>query len=155
MIYYRNDVRASGVDGRALVATAKKLLAAVDERDSSLSLTVVDDAAIRELNRDHRGKDKPTDVLSFPMFEGRDAPHAGVERMLGDVVISVETARRQAAEYDATLQRELYRLAHSRTAARDWGTTTKRPANAPRWKRRSAASRMTIGMPWPYATARP
>ena len=33
MIYYRNDVRASGVDGRALVATAKKLLAAVDERD--------------------------------------------------------------------------------------------------------------------------
>ena len=154
MIYYRNDVRASGVDGRALVATAKKLLAAVDERDSSLSLTVVDDAAIRELNRDHRGKDKPTDVLSFPMFEGRDAPHAGVERMLGDVVISVETARRQAAEYDATLQRELYRLLiHGllHVLGHDHEEAGER-AEMETQERRLAD---TIGMPWPYATARP
>ncbi len=154
MIYYRNDVRASGVDGRALVATAKKLLAAVDERDSSLSLTVVDDAAIRELNRDHRGKDKPTDVLSFPMFEGRDAPHAGVERMLGDVVISVETARRQAAEYDATLQRELYRLLiHGllHVLGHDHEEAGER-AEMETQERRLAE---TIGMPWPYATARP
>jgi probable rRNA maturation factor len=153
VIYYRNDVRASGVDGRALVATAKKLLAAVDERDSSLSLTVVDDAAIRELNRDHRGKDKPTDVLSFPMFEGGDAPQAGVERMLGDVVISVDTARRQAAEYDATLQRELYRLLihgllhvmghdHEEAGERaEMETQERRLADA-------------IGMPWPYATVK-
>lgn len=154
MIYYRNDVRASGVDGRALVATAKKLLAAVDERDSSLSLTVVDDAAIRELNRDHRGKDKPTDVLSFPMFEGRDEPHAGVERMLGDVVISVETARRQAAEYDATLQRELYRLLiHGllHVLGHDHEEAGER-AEMETQERRLAD---TIGMPWPYATARP
>jgi probable rRNA maturation factor len=154
VIYYRNDVRASGVDGRALVATAKKLLAAVDESESSLSLTLVDDAAIRELNRDHRGKDKPTDVLSFPMFEGGDAPHAGVERMLGDVVISVETARRQAAEYDATLQRELYRLLihgllhvmghdHEEAGERaEMETQERRLADA-------------IGMPWPYAAATP
>jgi probable rRNA maturation factor len=153
VIYYRNDVRASGVDGRALVATAKKLLAAVDERDSSLSLTVVDDAAIRELNRDHRGKDKPTDVLSFPMFEGGDAPQAGVERMLGDVVISIDTARRQAAEYDATLQRELYRLLihgllhvmghdHEEAGERaEMETQERRLADA-------------IGMPWPYATVK-
>ncbi|MBV8723565.1 MAG: hypothetical protein JO277_15550, partial [Candidatus Eremiobacteraeota bacterium] len=46
MIHYRNDVRRSGVDGRALVATAKRLLAAAGERRSSLSLTLVDDAAI-------------------------------------------------------------------------------------------------------------
>ncbi len=154
MIYYRNDVRASGVDGRALVATAKKLLAAVDERESSLSLTVVDDAAIRELNRDHRGKDKPTDVLSFPMFEGRDEPHAGVERMLGDVVISVETARRQAAEYDATLQRELYRLLiHGllHVLGHDHEEAGER-AEMETQERRLAD---TIGMPWPYATARP
>jgi probable rRNA maturation factor len=153
VIYYRNDVRASGVDGRALVATAKKLLAAVDECDSSLSLTVVDDAAIRELNRDHRGKDKPTDVLSFPMFEGGEAPQAGVERMLGDVVISVETARRQAAEYDATLQRELYRLlihgllhvmGHDHEEARE-------RAEMETQERRLADA---IGMPWPYATVR-
>jgi probable rRNA maturation factor len=151
VIYYRNDVRASGVDGRALVATAKKLLAAVDERDSSLSLTIVDDAAIRELNRDHRGKDKPTDVLSFPMFEDGDALHDGVERMLGDVVISVETARRQAAEYDASVQLELYRLLiHGvlHVMGHDHEEADER-AEMEAEERRLAD---IIGMPWPYAT---
>jgi probable rRNA maturation factor len=151
VIYYRNDVRASGVDGRALVATAKKLLAAVDEGESSLSLTVVDDAAIRELNRDHRGKDKPTDVLSFPMFESGDASHAGVERMLGDVVISVETARRQAADYDAPVQRELYRLLiHGilHVLGHDHEEAAER-AEMEAQERRLADA---IGMPWPYAS---
>lgn len=114
MIHYRNDVRKSGVDGRALVATAKKLLAAAGEPSSSLSLTLVDDAAIRRLNREHRGKDKATDVLSFPMHASHDqvseADTAEAEKLLGDVVISVDTARRQASEYDASLQDELYRL---------------------------------------------
>ncbi|HYK52796.1 MAG TPA: rRNA maturation RNase YbeY, partial [Candidatus Eremiobacteraceae bacterium] len=107
MIYYRNDVKGSGVDGRALVATAKKLLVAAGEASSSLSLTLVGDASIRELNREHRGKDKATDVLSFSLVENGSA---SAERLLGDVVISVDTARRQAVEYDATLQAELYRL---------------------------------------------
>ena len=106
MIYYRNDVRRSGVDGRSLVATARRLLDAVGEKDASLSLTLVDDEAIRELNKTYRGRDGATDVLSFPLG---DAP-VQTERMLGDVVISVETARRQAARYDASLQREIYRL---------------------------------------------
>lgn len=107
MIYYRNDVRRSGVDGRALVATAKKLLAAAGEPSSSLSLTLVNDAAIRGLNREHRGKDKATDVLSFSLVENGSA---SAERLLGDVVISIETARRQASDYDASLQEEVYRL---------------------------------------------
>ena len=70
---------------------------------AALSLTLVGDEAMRALNRDYRGKDAPTDVLSFPMDGPRIAP-AG-ERLLGDVVISVDTARRQAADYDASLQR--------------------------------------------------
>jgi probable rRNA maturation factor len=112
VIYYRNDVRRSGVDGRALVATAKKLLAAAGEPSSSLSLTLVDDAAIRGLNREHRGKDKATDVLSFPIHASHEwaEPVAPPEKLLGDVVISIETARRQASDYDASLQEELYRL---------------------------------------------
>ena len=68
---------------------------------------------MRTINREHRGKDRATDVLSFALdgeapsaVTGRENP----ERLLGDVVISVETARRQAADYDATLQDELYRL---------------------------------------------
>src|SRR5580700_1661083 len=106
MIYYRNDVRRSGVNGRALVATAKRLLAALGERGSAVSLSLVDDDAIRSLNRDYRGRDRATDVLSFGLD---DAPQRPVERLLGDVVISVDTARKQAAQYDASLQREIYR----------------------------------------------
>lgn len=77
---------------------------------TQLSVTFVDDARIRELNREFRGKDRPTDVLSFPLLDG-DAPEfqsvAGMPRMLGDIVVSVETARRQAAEYGHSLEREL------------------------------------------------
>jgi probable rRNA maturation factor len=152
VIYYRNEVRGSGVDGRALVATARKLLAAAGERDASLSLTLVPDAAIRDLNRDHRGKDRATDVLSFPLFEGGDAPHEGVERLLGDVVISVDTARRQAAEYDAPLQRELYRLLiHGllHVLGHDHEEAVER-AEMEAEERRLADA---IGMPWPYAAA--
>ncbi len=67
MIHYRNDVRASGVNGRALVATARRLLGAMDERDSALSLSLVNDDTIRSLNRSYRGRDAATDVLSFPL----------------------------------------------------------------------------------------
>ncbi len=113
MIHYRNAARARDVDSRALVAAAKRLLVAVDEADAALSLSIVSDAAMRAINRDHRGKDRSTDVLSFAL-DGETARGAASrqnpERLLGDVVISVETARRQAADYDATLQEELYRL---------------------------------------------
>jgi probable rRNA maturation factor len=63
----------------------------------------VDDAAIRELNRTYRGVDAPTDVLAFPMREGRFGRLA--PDLLGDVAISAETARRQAR--DGALRAEL------------------------------------------------
>ena len=112
MIHYRNAARARDVDSRALTAAAKRLLDAVGESDASLSLSLVGDAEIQAINREHRGKDRPTDVLSFSLDgESEPAPKVGApERLLGDVVISVETARRQAADYDATLQDEIYRL---------------------------------------------
>lgn len=152
MIYYRNDVRASGVDGRALAATARKLLVAAGESGASLSLTLVGDAAIRDLNREHRGKDAPTDVLSFPLFEDGEAPQAGVERLLGDVVISVDTARRQAAGYDAPLQRELYRLLiHGLLHV--LGHDHEEPAERAEMEAQERRLADAIGMPWPYAAA--
>src|SRR5579863_1353469 len=105
-IHYRNDVRRSGVDARALKATMRSLMSAAGEDGAAISVMLVDDEAIRTINRDHRGKDKPTDVLSFPL-EPEPFAH---ERLLGDIIISIDTARRQAADYDAPLQRELYRL---------------------------------------------
>lgn len=146
MIYYRNDVRRSGVNGRQLVATARRLLAAVGEKEAALSLSLVGDDAIRTLNAQYRGKDAATDVLSFPL----DAePAAPAERLLGDVVISVDMARRQAEAYDAPLQREIYRLlihgllhlkGHDHEAADERRIMR-------REERRLAGA---IALPWPY-----
>lgn len=66
-----------------------------------LSILLTDDEGIRALNRDYRGKDKPTDVLSFPMDD---------ESMLGDVVISMERAREQAVLFKVSEDEELSRL---------------------------------------------
>ncbi|HHY67375.1 MAG TPA: rRNA maturation RNase YbeY, partial [Alicyclobacillus sp.] len=74
---------------------------------------LVDDERIHELNRDYRGVDRPTDVLSFAMREGEGEPVQTEEgrELLGDIVISVETAERQANQYGHSLRRELAFLA--------------------------------------------
>lgn len=78
-----------------------------------VGVTFVDDEAIRTLNREHRNIDRKTDVLSFPMLsdvrsvEKTDIdPETGLV-YLGDVVISVETAMRQAEEFGHSLEREI------------------------------------------------
>lgn len=85
-----------------------------------ISFLLVDDAAIREINREHRNIDKPTDVLSFPMVdmvEGKMMSDSGDFDMdenvliLGDIVISLETAAAQAAEYGHAFEREVAFLA--------------------------------------------
>lgn len=76
-----------------------------------VNVTVVSDRAIRKLNREHRGIDKATDVLSFPMFEF-GTPE--VPTLLGDIVISRDTAYRQAKEYGHSPRREFcFLAAHS------------------------------------------
>lgn len=149
MIYFTSEVKRSGVDTRRLKSTARKLLAEVNEPDSSLSISIVDDARIQVLNREHRGKDKPTDVLSFPMYESGEAGLGEEERLLGDVVISVDTARRQAADYDAPLQNEIYRLLiHGilHVLGHDHEEPAERAAMEAEERRLAAA----VGMPWPY-----
>ncbi|MDI3318073.1 MAG: rRNA maturation RNase YbeY [Bacillota bacterium] len=82
-----------------------------------LDVTVTGDEEVRRLNRLHRGVDRPTDVLSFPQYEpeeirrlaGSAAPRAreAPPLLLGDVVVSLPTARRQAGEYGHSLEREM------------------------------------------------
>ena len=83
--------------------------------EAEVSLVLVDDQEIKRLNLEYRGIDAPTDVLSFAMLEtGEEEPEIlGVEPglLLGDVVISLETAVRQAEEYGHTLEREICFLA--------------------------------------------
>jgi probable rRNA maturation factor len=70
------------------------MLRALRLADAELSILVCDDRLIRVLNREHRAKDKPTDVLAFALREGE--PLEGAEQLLGDVVLSLPTAARQA-----------------------------------------------------------
>ena len=73
-----------------------RLLTLVSKEECEVSLTLVSNKRIRTLNRDFRHKDKSTDVLSFPMEEEDTPP--GFPRVLGDVIISVETALKQSEE---------------------------------------------------------
>ncbi len=73
--------------------------------DGELSVLLTDDETIRQLNREYRGMDKPTDVLSFSQLEGDEV--AAPARILGDVVISVERAQQQAADYGHSVAREV------------------------------------------------
>ncbi len=147
-VYLSNATRRSGLDFRAIERTVDALLAAIDERESSISVSFVRDRKIRELNRAFRGLDKPTDVLSFPLVEPGDA-YPGAERLLGDIVISVDTARRQAADYDAPLGREVERLLiHGvlHLLGHDHLEPVQRAAMEAEERRLADA----IGMPWPY-----
>jgi probable rRNA maturation factor len=123
-------VRVVGAKPRVLIATlggphplsvgtmrarAVRMMTHLGLEGAELSLTLVDDETMRALNREHRKKNKPTDVLSFPQHEGDvltslglglEAERAGryrkrargarVPDLLGDVVLSVPTATRQA-----------------------------------------------------------
>jgi probable rRNA maturation factor len=71
--------------------------------DGEISLTLLDNDAIRELNRAHLGKDAPTDVLSFALYEGH-------EPVVGDVYVGYEQAAIQAAEAGVSVAEELARL---------------------------------------------
>jgi len=72
-----------------------------------LSILFTDDGHITELNREYRGKDRPTNVLAFPM--AGDASDM-VSGMLGDIVISVDTAMRESAETGEAPVETIYRL---------------------------------------------
>jgi len=85
-------------------ADATALLASIDLVPAELSVVLCDDAFIQTLNRDHRGKNAPTDVLSFAMQEGDGG--LDDDPVLGDLVISIETAARQARAQGHTLLQE-------------------------------------------------
>lgn len=93
-------VRASsagvpGVSAATVRAAAEAMLRALRLDDAELSIVLCGDARMRTLNRHYRGKDRTTDVLAFALREGTALAH-GDPRALGDVVISLPTAARQA-----------------------------------------------------------
>lgn len=77
--------------------------------DAEISVTIVDDEKIHELNRQYRNIDRSTDVLSFPLGENGvyDINYDTGAKMLGDIVISIEHAFAQAERFGHSLQREI------------------------------------------------
>jgi probable rRNA maturation factor len=97
------------VPARLITRLGNAMLTALSLPQAELSVLLTDDPGIHQLNRDHRQKDKPTDVLAFPMDESVPDP-AGI---LGDVVISLDTADRQARSRRRPLIEEVrFLLAH-------------------------------------------
>jgi len=93
----------------------------------SVSITLVDDEAITDLNRDHRGLASPTDVLSFSQLEGEDMGDLpeGEPLPIGDIVISLERCVSQAAEYGHSFERELgFLTAHGMLHLLGWDHQT-------------------------------
>lgn len=76
---------------------------------AEVSVVLTDDAYIRQLNNEYRGKDQATDVLSFALNEGEEPAiiDGSEEDLLGDIIISLETAMRQAEEFGHSVEREL------------------------------------------------
>ncbi|RYZ10172.1 MAG: rRNA maturation RNase YbeY [Myxococcales bacterium] len=97
------------VPARLVASLGNAMLATLELPSAELSVLLTDDAEIHRLNREHRQKDKPTDVLAFAMDESVPDP-AGI---LGDVVISLDTAERQARSRKRPLVEEVrFLLAH-------------------------------------------
>jgi probable rRNA maturation factor len=113
VVVVRDAARSPRLDARVVRRRAERMLAAIGEERAELSIVLTDDARIRELNAKHRRKKKPTDVLSFPMDGDPDAKMASPTRLLGDVVISLDTAARQARKRRRPLISEVtHLLAH-------------------------------------------
>src|SRR4030042_6545873 len=96
-IWIRNLQKDTPLDLRRIRRSAQRILAYLALPDAELSILLVDDAQIQDLNQHYLNRNKPTNVLAFSMKEGEFStlhPH-----LLGDLVISVETARRQSYRF--------------------------------------------------------
>lgn len=103
-ITLQNPNRFPEAGARALRPWLTSLVTGLAPSSASFAARFVGDRAIRAMNRDFRGRDRVTDVLSFPGDETAEGWH------LGDVAISVPAARRQAAAQAVPVERELRRL---------------------------------------------
>jgi probable rRNA maturation factor len=93
------------IDRKTIRNTVQKIFRILESLDKEISICFTDDENIKELNRQYLNRNKPTNVLSFSLQEGE---YGNINpQMLGDVIISVETAQRDAASGNLTIEQEL------------------------------------------------
>ena len=108
-ILIKNQQKITKVNQEKTKGIIKKILQhlKVDDR-IEISVLFTDDKFIRLLNNKYRGIDKPTDVLSFSLQEGAvKSPEVESDKLLGDIIISLETAQRQADTLNHSVEKEL------------------------------------------------
>lgn len=106
----RDDApRKYGTPRFKIVQTVSKILTALGWKNAALSLWLVSDAKMKQLNKKHLGHNWPTDVISFSQWEGRRLKVTDSAKVfLGDLIISLDTAARQGKEYGNSLKYEFY-----------------------------------------------
>lgn len=119
VVYVRHDHPQSCYPAKVIRKRAFAFMERLGIRGSELSITLTDDERIAAINGEWRQKPVPTDVLSFPAGEMPAVP--GLPAPLGDIVISLDTARRRCAEEGTTLGAEVSRyLAHGLLHLTGW-----------------------------------
>ena len=113
----------AGLRRAEVLRRIRAMIEALQLQDREVSFVLTDDERIHQLNKVYRGKDRPTDVLAFAMQEGELAELAGA--VLGDVIVSVPTARKQADERGvAVLDEVTMLLAHGLLHLLGWDHET-------------------------------
>lgn len=108
------DCWNAAADAEAIIVRAIAAAAAtapVDTAETEVAVMLTDDDGIRTLNRNWRGFDKPTNVLSFPALQPEGAPREGMLRMLGDIAIAYQTTQREAESENKPFANHLSHLA--------------------------------------------
>lgn len=103
-VWAQNRQRKIKFNFRKVKRNSGVILKELGKEKEALSLLFVNDRGIRKINREFRKIDVPTDVLSFPVV--KHSPHPDIQ-LLGDIVISVETAQKQAKSLGHSLEREI------------------------------------------------
>ena len=114
-IYYENTQEAIELTYKLKMLVRQAIEATLDYEQygnpCEVSVTFTDNAGIHTLNKQYRGVDRPTDVLSFPLFdydgESEEPPVDELMGMLGDIVLSLEQAKLQAEKYGHSFEREV------------------------------------------------
>ena len=106
-----NRQRLYALNCAGIAQLSRQVFERLNRPQVSITITFIRDPAMRRLNRDYRGIDAPTDVLSFAYHESRDQSDPGDDpAQLGDVIISVETAARYAQKLGLTFEDEIRTL---------------------------------------------
>ncbi len=139
-LHMRFDCPDSELDRRALRRDVLRVMRCVGRRDAELSVVFVDDAMMRAFSREFRGIDRTTDVLAFPGGDEGEPP------LLGDVAISLPTARCQARRHGCSLEAEVRRLiVHGVAHLRGHGHDSPSRARAMRAEERRILAALTGG----------